>query len=464
MSIVDVRRKAFHHLLVSTVLVSIINVTVWFGVTFYVYVQTRSVFATGVISGLFLAMSALTGIWFGSLVDRHPKKTMMQVSSVVSLVLYLVAFVIYETASPESFTDPTSVVLWTLVVVLMFGVVTGNIRLIALPTLVTVLIPEESRDRANGLIGATIGVVGVVTNVISGVLVAVDGMFWVLVLALVVLAASVAHLRLVPVPERAATDTRPGEPASHGPAPDVAVPGGMVDLRGTIRVIGQASGLGGLIVFSAFNNVLSGVFLALITPYGLTLMSVQAWGLLWGVLSTGFIVGGLIIARTGLSRNPVRLLLIVNLCLWAVTLLFPVRSSIILLSVGMFIYTLLQPYAEASEQTILQKVVPYERQGRVFGFAQSVEQAASPLAAFLVAPIAQFLVVPFMTDGAGARAIGGWYGTGTDRGLALMFMLSGVVGLIVTVLAMLSRSYRQLSRRYTQSPAASAELSPTGQR
>ncbi|MET8066271.1 MFS transporter, partial [Micromonospora sp. NPDC005313] len=211
MSIVDVKRKAFHHLLVSTVLVSIINVTVWFGVTFYVYLQTRSVFATGVISGLYLAMTALTGIWFGSLVDRHPKKTMMQLSSVVSLVLYLVAFVIYQTASPASFTDPTSVVLWTLVVVLMSGVVAGNIRLIALPTLVTVLIPEEARDRANGLIGATIGVVGVVTNVISGVLVAIDGMFWVLVLALVVLAASAAHLRLVPVPERAAAaDTRPG--------------------------------------------------------------------------------------------------------------------------------------------------------------------------------------------------------------------------------------------------------------
>ena len=38
----------------------------------------------------------------------------------------------------------------------------------------------------------------------------------------------------------------------------------------------------------------------------------------------------------------------------------------------------------AAEQTVLQRVVPFERQGRVFGFAQSVEQAASPLTAFLV--------------------------------------------------------------------------------
>ena len=63
---------------------------------------------------------------------------------------------------------------------------------------------------------------------------------------------------------------------------------------------------------------------------------------------------------------------------------------------------ILVPYAEAAEQTILQKVVPYERQGRVFGFAQSVEQAASPLTAFLIGPLTQFVFIPFMTDGAGA--------------------------------------------------------------
>ena len=114
---------------------------------------------------------------------------------------------------------------------------------------------------------------------------------------------------------------------------------------------------------------------------------------------------------------------------------------------------LLVPFAEAAEQTVLQKVVPYERQGRVFGFAQSVEQAASPLTAFLIGPIAQFVVIPFMTDGRGADPIGRWFGTGPDRGLALVFVLTGVLGLLATLFALRSRSYRQLSaavRRSTE--------------
>jgi DHA3 family multidrug efflux protein-like MFS transporter len=467
-SVIQGDRKTFYHLLVSTLLVSVINFTVWFAITFYVYLQTRSVFATGVIAGIFLVLTALTGIWFGSLVDHHRKKIVMQASAAVSFALYAAAFVVYQVTPHESFTDPTSVSLWMLIVLLMLGVIAGNPRSIALSTLVTLLIAEETRDRANGLVGTASGVSFLVTSVISGVLVAVGGMFWVLVLALVVLAAAVAHLALVPVSERAAGPAGGAVPATVGappaeppavaaavgtPMPGEPAPKRSVDLRGTIRLVGQVPGLTALILFSAFNNFLGGVFMALVDAYGLSLVSVQVWGLLWGVLSTAFIFGGLLIVRTGLTANPVRLLLLINVVLWAVTALFPLRSSIVLLAVGFYIYMLLVPYAEAAEQTVLQKVVPYERQGRVFGFAQSVEQSASPLTAFLISPIAQFVFIPFMTDGAGARVIGGWFGTGADRGLALVFVLTGLIGLVATILALRSRPYRRLSQRYLESPA-----------
>jgi len=172
------------------------------------------------------------------------------------------------------------------------------------------------------------------------------------------------------------------------------------------------------------------------------------------VVSTGFVVGGLAIARWGLGANPVHTLLLVNVALWAISSVFTLRSSIVLLAVGMFAYLCLMPYAEAAEQTVLQKVVPFERQGRVFGFAQSVEMAASPLTAFLISPVAQFVAIPFMTTGAGVELIGGWFGTGPDRGLALVFTATGLVGLAVTLVALRTRYYRVLSLRYAGAGAA----------
>jgi len=266
-------------------------------------------------------------------------------------------------------------------------------------------------------------------------------MFYVLLLAMAVLVLAAVQLAFVSIDDRPAVELgTEGQPARK-----------RVDLRGTIRLVRGIPGLLALIAFSCFNNFLGGAFMALMDAYGLSLMSVQSWGLLWGALSTGFIIGGLAVAKTGLGKNPLRLLLIINLVLWSVTCLFPLQASIVLLTAGMAVYMLLIPYAEAAEQTILQRVVPYERQGRVFGFAQSVEQAASPVTAFMIGPIAQLVFIPFMTDGAGVDLIGGWFGTGADRGIALVFVLTGVAGLVLTTVALLSKYYRQLSERYAQS-------------
>ncbi|GAA4937328.1 MFS transporter [Actinoplanes utahensis] len=431
--------RTFYQLLLNAGLVSVINFTVWFAVTFWTYLQTKSVFATGVISGIFLVLTALTGIWFGSLVDGHRKKTVLQGSALASLLLYAAAFGVYLAVPQETFRDPADARLWGFVLLLMFGVIAGNIRTIALPTLVTLLIDADRRDRANGLVGTVSGTTFLVTSVISGVLVAFDGMRSVLILALVVLTAALVHLLFVTIPERA---------AEHG---DGTASASGVDLRGTLRIVAGVPGLFALILFSTFNNFLGGVFMALADAYGLSLISVQAWGLLWGVVSTAMIIGGIAVSRTGLGSQPLRVLLLINVALWAIILIFPLWASIIPMAIGMFLYLLLMPYAEAAEQTILQRVVPYERQGRVFGLAQSVEQAASPLTAFLISPITQFVFIPLMSDGGGgARAIGSWFGTGPDRGIALVFVLTGFIGVVATALALLSRPYRNLSRRITE--------------
>ena len=98
------------------------------------------------------------------------------------------------------------------------------------------------------------------------------------------------------------------------------------------------SGLLALLLFSMFNNFLGGVFMALMDPYGLTLMSVEAWGGLIAFTSLGFIVGGLIVTRRGLGANPVRSLLLANVVMWTVTIVFPIRSEILPLAIGFFVY------------------------------------------------------------------------------------------------------------------------------
>ena len=72
----------FHQILGNNLVANVTNFTVWFAITFWVYLETHSVFATGMIAGIYLVLTAAFGIWFGSIVDHNAKKLAMLGSSV----------------------------------------------------------------------------------------------------------------------------------------------------------------------------------------------------------------------------------------------------------------------------------------------------------------------------------------------------------------------------------------------
>ena len=436
--------KTFYSVLVNSLAAFLINNYVWFAVTFWVYLETRSVIATAVMAGIYTSTVALSGFFLGSLVDRYPKKHVMMLSSIVSIVLYALAYAIFVSTPTEVFTNASSARLWIFVVLSLFGAIIGNLRGIALLTLVTIMVEEDVRDKANGVVGTANGIGFLGASIFSGLVIGYLGVSWMLAMAIAVTLIVIVHLVTLPIPAFAKANTdENGQPQGAT----------SVDIRGTIRAIRLVPGLFALIFFHTFNNFLGGIFAALMDAYGLLLVSVQVWGALWGFLSLAFIVGGLVVARKGLGRNPLRTLFLANIAMWSACCVFTLHPSVVLLTFGCFVWLSLVPAVEAAEQTVLQKVVSPERQGRVFGFAQSVEQAASPITAFLVGPLAQFIFIPFMTTGAGVELLGGWFGTGTDRGLALLFTVAGMIGLTVTLFAMRSRSFRVLSQYY-QKPSA----------
>jgi DHA3 family multidrug efflux protein-like MFS transporter len=434
--------KLFYAVLANSLAASVTNTFVWFAVTFWVFLETKSVIVTSVMAGIFLVTVAVSGYLLGSLVDRYKKKTAMTLSSLSSLIFYALAGVIFASTPPEVFSDASSAMLWLFIVLALAGAIAGNLRGIALLTLVTLLVPDGQRDRANGLAGSANGVAFLVASTLSGLVIGFLGVLWMLVGAIALSLLVIVHLWTLAIPEKEVI-------ASEGQR-------NSIDVRGSIQAIQRVPGLLGLIFFHSFNNFLGGVFMSLMDAYGLLLVSVQVWGVLWGFLSLGFIVGGLVVARRGLGRDPLRMLFLGNIAMWTITIFFTIQASIVLLTIGLFIYLCLIPMVEASEQTILQKVIEPERQGRVFGFAQSVEQAASPITAFIIGPIAQLIFIPFMTTGAGVDLIGGWFGTGTDRGIALLFTVTGLIGLIVTLLAMRSYTYKTLSVNYQKQQATPA--------
>lgn len=430
--------KNFYGVLVNTLIANITTSYLWFALTFWLYLETRSVLATGLVGGGYMLLVALCSILFGTIVDHNKKKKVMLASSLFTLGCFAIGGALYALAPAHSLTTLTHPLLWLFAAIILAGAVVENMRNIALSTTVTLLVPKEIRDKANGLVGSVQGVGFIITSALSGLSIGILGMGWTLFVAIVLTGIALAHLVTVQIPEK-------------GIAHDPELEKTKIDLRGSIAAIRVVPGLFALIFFSTFNNLIGGVYMALMDPYGLTLVDVKAWGMAFAFAGTGFILGGLIVAKKGLGKNPIRTLLMTVLLMGVVGALFAIREWWPLYVAGIWVYMLLVPAAEAAEQTIIQRVVPYARQGRVFGFAQALESAAMPITAFAIAPIAEFGIIPFMNSDRGKELFGWLVGSGQARGIALTFLFAGLIMILVALLAFSSKSYKTLSAYYKTS-------------
>lgn len=440
--------RIFLQVLANTMVANITTSFLWFALTFWVYLETRSVLATGIIGGAYMLLIAFFAMLFGTIVDRHRKLQVMMFSSVVTLASFAVAGVVYLLQPESALVDLGGPWFWLFAGVILFGSVVEHMRNIALSTTVTLLVPVEQHANANGMVGTVQGLAFIVTSVFSGLAIGLLGMGWTLAIAIALTLVALVHLLFLRVPEE-----RPTPDGEHPPT---------IDVRGSIAAIRAVPGLFALILFATFNNLIGGVYLALMDPYGLTLFPVELWGVVFGVASTGFIIGGIAIAKFGLGRNPIRTMLLVVAGMGLLGAFFTIREWWWLYAAGIWLYMALVPAVEAAEQTVIQKVVPFRRQGRVFGFAAAVESAAAPITAFLIAPIAEFWIIPFMDSDAGQEAWGWALGEGDARGIALVFLFAGLVMVALALLAFTTRSYRLISRQFADTAESVPAEESTG--
>lgn len=433
------RSRTFAGILVNTAAANLTTSYLWFALTFWVYLETRNVIATGVVGGAYMLLIAASSISFGTFVDRYRKLGVMRFAAAFTLVMFALSGAMFLLTPTAWLLDLTRPWFWVFTLIILIGAVVENMRNIALSTTVTILIEPDSRANANGLVGMVQGLMFIVTSVLSGLSVGLLGMGWTIAVALVLTALAFLHLLALRMPEEvraAATD-------AHG----------SFDLRGSLAAVLAISGLFALILFSTFNNFIGGVYMALMDPYGLEMFPVELWGIFSAVGFTGILVGGALIGKFGLGSNPLRTLLLAVALMGFLGAVFTIREWAWLYIAGIWAYLVLVPFVEAAEQTVIQQVVPLQRQGRVFGFAMAFESAASPVTAFLIAPIAQFWIIPYARSADGAAQLAPLLGEGTSRGIALVFLVAGVIMIIAALLAFLTPVYRRVSASYAQAAA-----------
>jgi DHA3 family multidrug efflux protein-like MFS transporter len=260
--------RSFRMVLLNTLVANVTTSYLWFALTFWAYLETRSVMATAIIGGAFMLFIAISGMYFGTLVDRHRKKPIMVVSSIVTFGAFVLAGIVAWLFPDSALIDWTGPIFWVFVLIILAGAVIESLRNIALSTTVTLLIPADDRDKANGLVGTVQGVAFMVTSVFSGLSIGFLGMHWTLVVAIVLTG-------ICRWPTCSSSRSRSVQPADRGGRKEADLRHRRGNGRRSVAVPRSARADP---LRLTFNNLVGGVFMALMDPYGLELFDVKVLG------------------------------------------------------------------------------------------------------------------------------------------------------------------------------------------
>lgn len=360
----------------------------------------------------------------GTLIDRWPRKATLALSDAGAALATVATLLLLRAGSLEP---------WHLYALAAFSGLFGAFQAPAFAAAIPALVSERHFGRANGMLALAHSSANVLAPALAGALLVAVGIAGVLLLDLATFTVALLTLLLVRFPRRMAST--PG--ADTDPAWDSR----WQRLTYGFRFIAAKAPLRHLLALYVFVNLVGAVGMVLLAPLVLARTGGDgaALGTVMAALGAGGVVGGLLVSVWG---GPRRRILAVLGGLLAVSVLgygvLAFARGLVGLALGAFSITFFVPFLASAHQAIWQAHVPQAVQGRVFAARQALGKLALPMVMLGAAPLADRLTLApplirvFGLEGAG---------------LALLFLLSGVLGTLVALTGFALPALRQVEER-----------------
>lgn len=364
----------------------------------------------------------------GALVDRWNRKLAMMLSDMASGLAMAVILALYLLGDLQ---------IWH---IYASGVWIGAFHAFQFPAYsaaITLMVPKDHYARASGMISLAQSAAMVFAPALAGALIGTIDVSGILVIDLVTLSLALGALLLV-----------------HVPQPPTSAAG--LESRGSLwreagygfRYIFARPSLLGLQLVFLVGNFLAVMGTALLSPMLLarTGDNALALGTVQSAWAGGAVAGGVLVSTWGGPRRKIHGVLLG----WAGSflagsILMALGRSLTGWLVAAFAGALFSPLINASNQAIWQRKVPPDIQGRVFSVRLLIAQVSGPLATLAAGPLADHVLEPGMRAGGALLPVfGGLVGTGPGSGMAVLFLVTGVIGVVVVLAAYGVRIVREV--------------------
>ncbi|MDF1480020.1 MFS transporter [Leifsonia sp. H3M29-4] len=269
--------------------------------------------------------------------------------------------------------------LWLIFLTLAIRSTGAGIQMPAVSALIPQITPTEHLMRVNGVLGSIQSAMALIAPAVAGILYAslsIVSIFFVDVVTAVIGIGLIATLAIPTIVRAEKT-------------------GYFTDLVEGVRYVAHHAFVRWLLVLFGI------VFLLAVAPSYLTpLMVARSFGdEVWKLtvlelsFSVGMVIGGVVIAVWGGTKNRVAMIVIASALFGVLSIAMGFTTNLIVFFVLMGVVGLAVPFFSTPSMTLLQETVEPERQGRVFGFLGIVMAVAMPIGMVAFGPLADVVSV-----------------------------------------------------------------------
>lgn len=388
-----------------------------FALTIFAWQLTGEATALAMVGFFSFGPTVLLSPFAGAIVDRANRKLIMMLSDFGAALVTMVVLGLFLTDQLQ---------IWHLY---LTGAIAGAFESFQFPAYsaaITVMLPKDQYARASGMHSLVHSASAIGAPILAGALIGFVGINGILTLDIITFVVAISALFIVFIPQPETTEAgRAGQgnlwkEAGYG-----------------FRYILDRPSLLGLQTVFFFVNLVTSFSLILLAPMVLSRTGNDeiALGTVQTFFGVGGVVGGVILSVWGGPKRKIRGVLF-GIAMAAIfgTGLIGFGRDVVFWAGGTFMISFFLPIINGSSQAIWQSKVAPDVQGRVFAVRRLIAQITSPLAFLIAGPLADRVFEPAMQIGGSLEpAFSSLVGSGDGAGIALIFLITGVLGAGVAI-------------------------------
>jgi DHA3 family macrolide efflux protein-like MFS transporter len=400
-------------------LISRLAVSIW------VYAETGNATPLALVAFFAALPMALTYSFSGVLADRWDRRYVMILADAGQAVGTLLLLLSFASGGFQ---------LWHLYAISFLQALFGVFQAPAVSASITMLIPDEKRDRANAIQQMASPLSGTIAPALAAGIYALLGVTGAIFIDLLTFVVAITVVFNVHIPRPVQTDA--GE-----------------KLRGSVwkEALGGFRYLWGhrpLLYLALYVAVVHFIFngmMVLSTPYILARADQNEWilGAVFSVANLGSFCGGIVMGIWGGTRPRIYTIIPSRIVIGGMMIWFGASQHPLLLALAFFALAFPIPVGNAPFVSLFQVKTPPDIQGRIFATIAQINTALLPVSYLLVGPLADTVFEPSV-GGTGWDWIGSLVGTGVGAGMGLMMVISGLLVIGISVWAFVIPSLRRL--------------------